>query len=70
MCGGEAGGEFEEEHIEEIEKSGHISSVCNATEIPLDPGIEPKIRNNLFLSLKYYTGGTAKPGDLLVWAWN
>lgn len=46
-------GEFEEEHIEGIERAGHISLVCNATEIPLDPGIEPKIRDSPFLSLKY-----------------
>lgn len=47
------GSEFEEEHTEGTEKAGHLSFVCNATEISLDPGIEPKIRDNPFLSLKY-----------------
>jgi len=47
------GNEFEEEHTEGIGKAGHLSFVCNATEISLDPGIEPKIRENPLLSLKY-----------------
>lgn len=46
-------GEFEEEHNEGKERAGHISLVCNAIEIPLDSGIESKIRDNPFLSLKY-----------------
>lgn len=39
--GDKGGGEFEKQHTEGIEKSGHLSFVCNATEIPLDPRIEP-----------------------------
>lgn len=43
-------GGFEDKHIVGIEKAGNKSFVCNATEIPLDPGIEHKIRDNPFLS--------------------